>query len=294
MDQEYRLEKNSKYGFQQITPTPSSDVIERYYKEEFYASAYPTYNDSSFDAIDRDKAFFEAHYSDIVAGVEEVLESPIAGKKVLDVGCGWCHALEYLQGRGISGFGFDPAEEAVARGKELGLKVQQAGMGSMKVFEERFEVVTMLNVLEHLSDPVGAIKQIRSDVIADGGVLVIDVPNEFNLFQTSGQAVHGLPQWWVAPPAHLNYFDAPSLRALLEGNGFAVKILEASFPLEIFLLMGEKYVGNPELGRQCHEKRMAFEENLRATGGDSALRQFYRALAMAGVGRQIMAFAKAI
>jgi 2-polyprenyl-3-methyl-5-hydroxy-6-metoxy-1,4-benzoquinol methylase len=294
MSQEYSLTKNSQYGFLQISPTPDAEVIERFYKEEFYASAYPTCNDSSPDIINRDREFYEAHYSDILAGAEELLGRSIEGKRLLDIGCGWCHALAYWKSMGVSCFGFDPAAEAVERGASLGLTVRQAGMESMKVFDERFDIVTMLNVLEHLPDPVKTIRQIRDEVITEGGVLAIDVPNEFNTFQKCGQSIHKLPQWWIAPPAHLNYFSGETLKALLDGNGFSVRILEASFPLEMFLVMGDNYVGDPKLGRACHEKRMHFEHNLRACEGDSALRKFYRTLALAGLGRQVVAYAVAI
>jgi hypothetical protein len=66
---------------------------------------------------------------------------------------------------------------------------------------------------------------------------------------------------------------------------------EASFPMEMFLLMGQNYVGTRELGRTCHESRMAFEANLRRTGHSDALSAFYQALAAAGLGRQVIAYA---
>ena len=32
------------------------------------------------------------------------------------------------------------------------------------------------------------------------GILLIDVPNEFNDFQVAGRDLHSLNDWWVAPP----------------------------------------------------------------------------------------------
>ena len=46
-------------------------------------------------------------------------------------------------------------------------------------------------------------------------------------------------------------------------DDFEVKISEASFPLEMFLLFGENYVKDPATGKTCHKKRVAFEQNLR-------------------------------
>src|SRR3546814_3286306 len=87
--------------------------------------------------------------------------------------------------------------------------------------------------------------------IYPGGLLVIDVPNDFNEWQQVSRAAHDLDEWWVAPPAHLNYFSPSSLRAMLEGEGYDVRSLRSSFPLEMFLLMGDRYVGDAslEIGR---------------------------------------------
>ena len=103
----------------------------------------------------------------------------------------------------------------------------------------------------------------------------------------AGRDMHGLNDWWVAPPAHLNYFSANSLQMTLEGCGFEVKLAVASFPLEIFLLFGDCYVGNAQLGKQCHMKRVEFEKNLRNLGYEDKLRDFYEALAKINLGRQV-------
>ncbi|MEK7413646.1 MAG: class I SAM-dependent methyltransferase, partial [Planctomycetota bacterium] len=110
-------------------------------------------------------------------------------------------------------------------------------------------------------------------------------------FQVAGQKMHQLQPWWVAPPAHLNYFSASTLSNTLSGTGYAVRHVEAAFPLEMFLLMGDNYVGDNKLGRACHERRMAFEMNLRAMGMADQLRKFYEALASVDLGRQVIAYA---
>ncbi|MDT7516803.1 class I SAM-dependent methyltransferase [Rhodoferax mekongensis] len=211
---------------------------------------------------------------------------------MLDIGCGWGQTMKYLATKGARCSGFDPAPEAVAYVQSIGIECVRAGMEKMDVFEgRRFDVVLLMNVLEHLSDPVQVIEGIHNTVLAKGGMLVVEVPNEFNAFQVAAQELHGLAQWWVAPPAHLNYFSASSLTALLRGSGFEVQHAEASFPMELFLLMGENYVSDRQLGRYCHERRMAFEMNMRKQGRGEALRSFYQAMAQVDLGRQVIAYA---
>jgi 2-polyprenyl-3-methyl-5-hydroxy-6-metoxy-1,4-benzoquinol methylase len=290
----YRLERNAEFGFLQVQPTPTPAEITRYYADEFYSTQYAGFNNSQLEVQLKDAEFHEAHWGDICAEVERITGRAIAGQKVLDVGCGWAQALSFLQKKGAECFGFDPAPEAVSYAQSRGLKVRLAGMESLDVFSgERFDVVMLLNVLEHLADPVSVMRELRQRVMKQGAVLVIEVPNEFNPFQVSGQRVHNLHEWWVAPPAHLNYFDNDSLCRLLSGTGFKVALTEATFPMELFLLFGENYVGQKELGRSCHERRVAFEMNLRRNGFERVLRGFYQALAQQNLGRQIVAYAVA-
>jgi 2-polyprenyl-3-methyl-5-hydroxy-6-metoxy-1,4-benzoquinol methylase len=290
----YRLEPNPEFGFMQIRPTPSAEEITRFYADEFYSSQYPGFNNSMLDVQLKDAQFHESHWNDLCKTIEKVSGRKIAGQKLLDVGCGWAQALSFFQRQGASCFGFDPAPEAVEHAVRQGLTVKRAGMETLDVFPgERFDVVTLLNVLEHLANPAAVMREIHLRVLKPGGVLVVEVPNDFNAFQMCGQQTHQLEQWWVAPPAHLNYFSNESLRNLLSGTGFKVALTEASFPLEMFLLFGENYVGQKGVGRSCHEKRMAFEMNLRRHGFEETLRGFYRALAQQGLGRQVTAYAVA-
>ena len=290
----YRLEPHPEFGFLQIKPTPCLDEILRYYAEEFYSSDYPKLNDSGIEVQLRDKEFYDGQRSDLCANVAEIAGRPLAGMEVLDIGCGWGQALLYFQSQGMAGYGFDPVPEAVAYAQKLGLCAVQAGMETMDVFHRRrFDVVTLLNVLEHVADPVSVLGEIKERILKPSGILAIDVPNEFNAFQLCAQKVHELDPWWIAPPAHLNYFSAPTLKSLLAGAGYHVERMEASFPMEMFLLFGHNYVRDGALGRQCHEQRMAFERNLRRQGCEKVLREFYRSLAELSLGRQIVAYAAA-
>ena len=83
---------------------------------------------------------------------------------------------------------------------------------------------------------------------------------------------------------HINYFDFESLGGLLERKGLEVVHRQGDFPMELFLLMGENYVGDSEVGERCHEKRVRFETALPA----ELRRCMYEALAGVGVGRSCL------
>ena len=92
----------------------------------------------------------------------------------------------------------------------------------------------------------------------------------------------------------MNYFSASSLTSLLSSAGLDVFHRQASFPMEMFLLFGDDYVSNGDLGRICHQKRIQFEQNLVKHGHGDKLTDFYSALADLNLGRQIVVYAQNI
>lgn len=291
MKKNYNLKKN-EFGFYQVTPTPSAEEITKFYADEFYTDEYKNFNDATLEVQIKDKAFFDGRWRDIYDNFLEINKDLKKGDSIIDIGCGWAQALLFFKEKGFDCYGFDPSIEAVEYGCKKGLNIKHAGLDGMDVFEnKKFEMVTMFNVLEHLSNPSQTLNQIK-EILQPNGILAIDVPNEFNDFQTAGRDVHGLDDWWVTQPTHLNYFSKDSLVKFLVSHGFSVEISESSFPLEMFLLFGENYIKDGNIGSQCHKKRVLFEENLRKHGKASTLKNFYRVLADLNLGRQISVFCK--
>ena len=57
-------------------------------------------------------------------------------------------------------------------------------------------------------------------------------------------------------------------------------------------MMGDDYVGNDDMGRACHARRMRFEANLEAAGLGGLKRELYGKLGELGIGRQVVVFAR--
>jgi 2-polyprenyl-3-methyl-5-hydroxy-6-metoxy-1,4-benzoquinol methylase len=119
-DKQYRLERNKDFGFYQVLPTPSQDEITKFYAEEFYSNEYKRFNNSTLEVQLLDKEFHDAHREDICAVIQQISSRPIAGQRILDVGCGWAQTLLYLKDKGALCYGFDPAPEAVAYAQSHG------------------------------------------------------------------------------------------------------------------------------------------------------------------------------
>lgn len=289
---DYKVVRDNEYGFLRIDPTPSREEVARFYKEEFYSTEYKAFNDSTLEAQEEALEFNRTRYRQLLE-IALPNEDQRAGKKLFDIGCGFGDLLKYASEQGLECSGVEASPEAAEHLRSLGFDIRIGDIESDYPNRgQRYDVVTLLNVLEHLRDPARMIRFIGRELLAPDGTLVVEVPNDFNSFQKAADAEHGLGEWWIAPPGHLNYFNPDSLTRLLEGSGYEVADTLSSFPLEIFLLMGEVYVGDPELGKSCHLRRCKFEETLIKHGREKELLNLYRAFAGLNLGRQVICFAK--
>jgi SAM-dependent methyltransferase len=280
-------------GFFHLDPIPSENEVEKYYLDEFYGSSLPNFNDSSIEVQLKQKDFFDLKWRLVFEKCSEIYGKSLSGSSVYDVGFGYGQALKYFMDNEVQGFGNEPSRECCEFVKKLGANVHQGGIEDFTGFpEKKFEIVLLLNVLEHLRNPLKTLEDIKIKLMKSDSMLVIDVPNEFNIFQLAANKIYDLREWWVVPPRHINYFSAESIRSLLENVGFEIIYQESSFPLEIFILMGMNYVGDSKIGSDIHSFRTKFEQNMVESGNLIELRNFYEKLAKLNLGRQVITYAK--
>lgn len=92
--------------------------------------------------------------------------SPLAGREVLDVGCGGGILTESMAGRGARVLGIDLAEKLLRVARLHALESQTAGVTYRAVAVEaladempaRFDRVTCMEMLEHVPDPVSVVR----------------------------------------------------------------------------------------------------------------------------------------
>lgn len=275
-------------GFRHVLQLPTSEELRASYSESYYRDEKPNYVQRSQE----DAEWQRIAWRDRLSLFEDLLEKePTRPFSVLDIGCGPGWFLKVASERGWNTQGVEPSRQAAAFASSLGLNILNVMFDETTASQtEHVDVVHLNNMLEHVADPIGLLR-LAIGRVWPGGLICVGVPNDYNGLQEAVRAGGAAP-WWLAPPHHLNYFDFESLSGLLSRLHLDVLESMTSFPMELFLLMGENYVGNDSLGRDCHARRKRFDTSLEVAGLGHVRRKLYGALAKAGFGREAILIAR--
>jgi len=136
---------------------------------------------------------------------------PNAKPKILDVGCGTGANLKMLTAYG-SAEGVDISPQAVDFCRERGLDSVKLGAIEHLPYESgSFELVTALDVVEHLDDDVAGLREMRRVLRRDGRILLF-VPAFMFLWGVQDDVSN-----------HRRRYTLPSLLRAVEAAGFAVE-----------------------------------------------------------------------
>jgi SAM-dependent methyltransferase len=157
------------------------------------------------------------------------LESATGGPgSLLDIGAGTGILMHLARERGWRARGIDicslTAEKAA---REFGVEIVVAPIEEHR-FGESFDAITMLDVLEHVVDPLATLRR-AYDLLRPGGAIAIAVPNQRCLLTSlvglyarlHGPRANELLFRLYVPP-HLHYFTPPTLRRMVELAKFRI------------------------------------------------------------------------
>jgi 2-polyprenyl-3-methyl-5-hydroxy-6-metoxy-1,4-benzoquinol methylase len=151
-----------------------------------------------------------AYAADFIDFVQEA--SPLAGRKVLEIGAGRGYFLTLLQKRGAAALGVEPGAANAPYWRDKKVDVVQDFFPTAQA-PGPFDLIAGYAVLEHVAEPMSFLAAVRSG-LAPGGLAVFAVPDcgPYIVDGDPGMLLH----------EHWNYFSATTLARMFEGCGFQV------------------------------------------------------------------------
>ena len=213
-------------GLRQARPQPSDAELARVYDDDYYktfgfdplsAGRYRTMKQASFDRL------------------LEVAERHFRIGRLLDVGSALGDLLAAAIRRGWDVRGVEPIPFAASRADEVAPGATFTGtLEEMDPAEQGFDLVTCVDVIEHLRRPDQTLSRMYRCLRPGGGALIATNDVEDARSRTMG------PRWPHYHVDHLWYFSQRTLSALAEAAGFEVvsvqrarKIFNLSYVLGI-------------------------------------------------------------
>ncbi len=149
-------------------------------------------------------------------------------KRLLDVGCGEGIIAPFLKGKVFNIYGIDKSKENLKEASRRGLITKYIDLDKKKIpFSDcYFDVVTCLDVIEHVRSPVSLVREIYR-VLKKDGLLIFSTPNirfsdhllrliingHFPLTSEDKSAYDG---------GHIHYFTFSDIKEILNSVGFVI------------------------------------------------------------------------
>jgi SAM-dependent methyltransferase len=194
--------------------------------EDFRAES--VYDAAYFDGVDESHGFsdyagmesaFRASFADRLRRIDP----PPTGGRLLDIGAAYGFAVAEAQKIGWNATGLEISTDAARYAANVTNGKMAVGNSLATPFASAsFDVVTLWDVLEHLSDPHQAISEM-SRLLRPGGQLIFTTTDVGSLVaRLSGSHWH-----LYTLPEHLYFFTRRSLEMLCTAHGFKVEKMSA-------------------------------------------------------------------
>ncbi|MGM4906234.1 class I SAM-dependent methyltransferase [Tardiphaga sp. 866_E4_N2_1] len=133
--------------------------------------------------------------------------------KLLDVGAGSGILVEAARAFDVDSEGIEPSDWLATSAQRLGLPVQKGILPDSRL-QGPFDIITVVDVIEHVEDPAALLRTV-GDILAQDGVLAIVTPDASSL----AARMMGW-RWWHYRTAHIGYFNFFNLQRLCSSLGF--------------------------------------------------------------------------
>ena len=167
------------------------------------------------------------------ARIEEILEPGL----VCDVGCWTGSLLLAARERSWQTMGVEPSVWASREARRRNLQVTTAELFEARIEAGSCRLITLCDVLEHVSDPGPVLDRLLT-ALEPGGGIYLTVPDAGSrLARIMGR------RWWSVLPMHVQYFTRSSMRRLLEEHGLQVRFVDSHAKAFSARYYGERLAG---------------------------------------------------
>jgi 2-polyprenyl-3-methyl-5-hydroxy-6-metoxy-1,4-benzoquinol methylase len=159
----------------------------------------------------------------------DAIESLRRPGRILDIGCGTGLFLSVARARGWEPHGVDDCREATAWARShFGLDVREGQFADFAPDGERFDAITMWDIIEHAREPVALLRAARA-ALAPDGVIAISTPNQRSILDvvaglayraSLGRVTAPLEKFYIAQ--HFLYFTPDTLADAAARAGLAI------------------------------------------------------------------------
>lgn len=216
-----------------LNPVFTDEALTKFYQENHTGQS---------EMVDDDVEFYSAIYSqglDIVKKINSTI------RNVLDYGCSGGFFLDIAKNAGIENcFGMELNKIEADISKSKGHSVHN-GLLETNPFTEKFDLITLWDVFEHIKDGKSYLKKFY-EILSDDGLLFIQVPNAMSLaariMQEHSNVYDGLE--------HVNLYSPETLKLIADKAGFKVVEIQTVIPemnvLNNYLNYENGYTGGRE------------------------------------------------
>ena len=142
--------------------------------------------------------------------------------KLLDVGCRTGNFMFLAKNKGFEPIGIEPSKKFALFCLNNGLKVFNSNLREVNFQDKEFDVITYLEVLEHIGIPSEELKVVYR-ILRNNGLLIIEVPNvTFQLFKAKVFQLLHIRGFGLMPGDHLVHFSEKTVSLLLKRRGFKI------------------------------------------------------------------------
>ncbi len=196
----------SRCGFLFMNPRFNENTVKSFYNEDYYSG------EGNYSYHDERKS--EKHSARVWDARIKNIRKYVQNGNFLDIGSSFGGLLKSA-GRYFTPYGIEVSPYAADHSSKFpGLTIHNGTLEDHPFAHDFFSVITMVELMEHLGDPAGAVEECFR-LLKKGGLLLIQTANMEGL-----QAQMLGDRYAYFMPGHLSYFSLKNLTGLLKEKGF--------------------------------------------------------------------------